>query len=175
VAVCLTKPVRQMHLHDALCGIIDKAPSADERAPAPAASAPDLAHRGVVLVAEDNPVNQLLARKLLEHFGYRSDSAANGREAVEASARIRYVAILMDCQMPEMDGFEATRAIRRREAGRTRVPIIAMTAHAMKGDRERVLDAGMDDYITKPVDPQLLRRVLQRWIQEPSGQPAEPR
>ena len=175
VAVCLTKPVRQMHLHDALCRILDRTPAADERAPLAAPAGPEPVRHGVVLVAEDNPVNQLLARKLLEHFGYRTDSAANGREAVEASARIRYVAILMDCQMPEMDGFEATRAIRRREAGRSRVPIIAMTAHAMKGDRERVLDAGMDDYITKPVDPQLLRRVLQRWIQEPSGQPAEPR
>ncbi|HEX5009476.1 MAG TPA: response regulator [Planctomycetota bacterium] len=172
VSVCLTKPVRQMHLFDALCRIQDKsAPVADRTAAGPA-PVPETARRGVILVAEDNPVNQLLARKLLERFGYRSDAAANGREAIEASGRIRYAAILMDCQMPEMDGFEATRAIRRREAGRGHVPIIAMTAHAMKGDRERALEAGMDDYITKPVDAQLLRRVLQRWIEEPADTPS---
>jgi two-component system, sensor histidine kinase and response regulator len=169
VVIALTKPVRQMHLHDALCRVIDRAPPAAERTPAAPEPAPDTCRLGVVLVVEDNAVNQLLARRLLERFGYRSDAAANGREAVEASARIRYAAILMDCQMPEMDGFEAARAIRRREAGRSHVPIIAMTAHAMKGDRERSLEAGMDDYITKPVDAALLRRVLQRWIEEPAN------
>jgi CheY-like chemotaxis protein len=127
----------------------------------------------VVLVVEDNAVNQLLARKLLERFGFRSDVAADGKEAVEASGRIRYAAILMDCQMPEMDGFEATRAIRRREGDRQHTPIIAMTAHAMKGDRELALEAGMDDYVSKPVDADLLRRVLDRWIS--AGTPAAPR
>jgi CheY-like chemotaxis protein/nitrogen-specific signal transduction histidine kinase len=169
VFVCLTKPVRQVHLYEALCDVLRRDPRS--AAPttvriAPPAPVERPTRHAVVLVVEDNAVNQILARKLLERFGFRSDVAADGKEAVEASSRIRYAAILMDCQMPEMDGFEATRAIRRREGNRQHTPIIAMTAHAMKGDRERALEAGMDDYISKPVDSDLLRRVLERWIRE---------
>jgi len=103
-----------------------------------------------ILVVEDNRINQKVAVKLLEKVGYRCDMAANGKEAIEAIGRIPYDLILMDCQMPEMDGFEATRTIRRNEK-EGHIPIVALTANAMQGDRERCLSAGMDDYLTKPL------------------------
>ncbi|PON11778.1 hypothetical protein C2W62_43050 [Candidatus Entotheonella serta] len=93
------------------------------------------------------------------------DVAANGQEAVEASAQITYMLIFMDCHMPEMDGYEATSAIRQREAqARGHIPIVAMTANAMQGDRERCLEAGMDDYISKPVKSKDLLAILQKWV-----------
>jgi len=116
-----------------------------------------------VLLAEDNAVNQKLGVRLIEKFGCRADIAANGREAVEMSRSFPYDLILMDCRMPEMDGYAATREIRRREGARTHVPIVAMTAHAVKGAREECLEAGMDDYITKPVSVGELERVLAQW------------
>jgi two-component system, sensor histidine kinase and response regulator len=164
--VCLTKPVRQAHLHATLEQALGKVgPRSAIALLAPyTTDTPVVSDRPLVLVAEDNAINLLLTRKLLDKLGYRVDQVADGRLAVEASARTRYAAILMDCQMPEMDGYEATGAIRRREADGPHVPIIALTAHAMTGDRERVLSAGMDDYVTKPVSLELLKRVLQRWI-----------
>ena len=117
-----------------------------------------------VLVVEDNMVNQKVARRLLERQGCRTDAVANGLEAVETLARLSYDLVFMDVQMPEMDGYEATAEIRRREAAvGGHIPIIAMTAHAMQGDRERCLAAGMDDYIPKPIEAEALTAALARW------------
>ncbi|MGC3972889.1 MAG: response regulator [Nitrospira sp.] len=123
-----------------------------------------------LLLAEDNPVNQKVACRMLEKFGYRVDVATNGREAVAAYERMRYPLIFMDCQMPEVDGFEATALIRGMEEGVRHTPIVAMTANAMQGDRERCLAAGMDDYVAKPVRPKDLQAVLERWLgKHPNG------
>jgi CheY-like chemotaxis protein len=119
---------------------------------------------GRVLVAEDNPVNQRVAVRMLERLGLEADVALNGHEAVRRVADQPYALVLMDCQMPELDGFEATAAIRASEQPDDRTPIVAMTAAAMRGDRERCLAAGMDDYISKPVRIEELRSVLARWL-----------
>ena len=118
----------------------------------------------LVLIADDTPVNQIVAVRALQRCGCRSDIVNDGYEALEAMLTQRYDAILMDCQMPEMDGYETTREIRRREGGARRTPVIAMTAHAMTGDLEKCLVAGMDDYISKPLRHQALAEVLERWI-----------
>jgi CheY-like chemotaxis protein len=117
-----------------------------------------------ILLAEDNLVNQKVACRILEKLGYRVDVAADGQAAVDAWATGRYQLILMDCQMPVMDGYEATRQIRGREAGRARIPIIALTAHAMKGADVECTSAGMDDYISKPIDRDQLNARIERWL-----------
>jgi PAS domain S-box-containing protein len=127
-------------------------------------------HPGVrLLVAEDNPVNQLVAVRMLEKLGYKADVAANGSEAVDALMRIDYAAVLMDCQMPEMDGFDATREIRRRQPAGHRTPVIAMTAAAAQEDRDRCFRADMDDYVSKPVRARELAAVLSRWVPDDSS------
>jgi two-component system, sensor histidine kinase and response regulator len=159
----LTKPVRQSHLYDAISMMMGSPEEAhlvtrhtlgEERARV----------RARLLLAEDNAVNQKVAVKMLESLGYRVDVAANGLEAVEALSRVPYAAVFMDCHMPEMDGYEATEEIRRREKGMTHTPIIALTAGAMKGDREKAIEAGMDDYLPKPVKREDLDSMLQQWV-----------
>jgi CheY-like chemotaxis protein len=119
-----------------------------------------------VLVVEDNVISQKLVRRLLENYGCRVDVASNGVEGVDLWSKLRYDAIFMDCLMPEMDGFEATREIRERERisrHARRTPIVALTASAMQGDRQKCLAAGMDDFLAKPIHNGSLRSTLQRW------------
>ena len=158
----LTKPVRQSRLFDAIIraaasGSVQT--SSPETVPVALPLAPAIPEARILL-AEDNEVNQLVASEILLRSGFQCDTVANGREAVEAVAQQVYALVLMDCQMPVMDGFQATRVIRQREqdrfadAGeRIHLPIVALTAHAIEGDREQCLAAGMDDYVTKPVNP----------------------
>ena len=119
-----------------------------------------------ILIAEDNAINQKVIERMVQKLGYRVKLVANGREAIEALALSSYALIFMDCQMPEMDGFEACRQIRKLNGtgAPTRIPIIAITANAMKGDRERCLAAGMDDYVSKPFTQENLRMVIERWL-----------
>jgi len=163
----MTKPVRQATLLDTLLTLLG-----GRSAPIPAKPSesrlPRVTEGLRVLLAEDNRVNRTVAVRLLSRLGCMVDTAEHGREAVEAMTRVAYDIVLMDVQMPIMDGFEATAAIRRLENTGDRVPIIALTAHAMQGDRERCLEAGMDDYLAKPVTLTALAEKLARWTRTTS-------
>jgi signal transduction histidine kinase/DNA-binding response OmpR family regulator/HPt (histidine-containing phosphotransfer) domain-containing protein len=177
IAVTLTKPVRRSVLADTLLRVLESPDGAAVQPAAlavvPSRAAPFSARETKrLLVVEDSPMNQRVAIGMLEQLGYRADAVANGLEALEALQRIQYAAVLMDCQMPEMDGFAASREIRRREGGARHTPIIAMTAAAMQGDRDRCLAAGMDDYIAKPVRKTALADTLSRWLVTPPGMTA---
>jgi PAS domain S-box-containing protein len=169
LAGTLTKPVRQSELFNCLMGGLG-APADNMIAGVPSA-AEDAPIRGHLLLVEDNPMNQLVATKLLAKLGYTVTVAGNGIEALQSMDNAEYDAVLMDCQMPEMDGYAATREIRRREGESRHTPVIAMTAAAMHGDREACIAAGMDDYLTKPIRPDALTQMLDRWI-IPTAQPS---
>jgi PAS domain S-box-containing protein len=191
IGASLTKPVRQWQLYEALARVLGvrsdpalgrEAPSrggahaADRpltRPPGGPAAAPAVEPAGQrVLIVEDSAINQRVAAGMLKRLGYATDLVGNGRQALDALERADYCAILMDCQMPEMDGFAATAEIRRREGTSRRTPIIAMTANAMRGDRERCLAAGMDEYLAKPFRMQDLAAALTRWTTDAAATPS---
>jgi two-component system, sensor histidine kinase and response regulator len=172
----LTKPVKWQQLHDVVARILltgePFATPTEHSTPLPAHTQEEAVEPAMhvkpgtlVLVVEDNVNNQIMAMRQLEKLGYNVHIVSNGAQAVKAVNFTRYDLIYMDCQMPEMDGFEATWRIRKEEAGTGRhVPIVAMTANAMEGDRNTCLAAGMDDYIPKPVSRHMLRESLHRWL-----------
>jgi CheY-like chemotaxis protein len=156
----LAKPVLPSELRGALLRVLA---GVEPVAPSLGTGSDELPAKGWILVVEDNPVNQLVATGLLRALGYRTDTADDGLAAIEAARTNGYDAILMDVQMPLMDGYTATRHIRAHETGPRR-PIIAMTAAAVEGERERCLEAGMDDYLPKPISPRALLEKLERWL-----------
>ena len=187
IAACLTKPVGQSQLFDTLMMVVNgidataanhlKQLELKNQAISQEPNAPGNTSTRVLLI-EDNTINQMVAGEVLSQAGYQFDLAANGLEAIDSVTTKAYDLILMDCQMPEMDGFEATHRIRQLEQeGRVkkkndrRMPIIALTANAVKGDREKCLNAGMDDYLTKPLDPQRLADAIRSHL---NPQPHKP-
>jgi PAS domain S-box-containing protein len=192
IVAYIAKPVRQSQLFQCLASVISQSTVITEPQIIDKAAGLVTKHtlaetkpasNKLVLLAEDNIVNQKVAVRQLQKLGYRANAVANGQEALEALGRIRYDLVLMDCQMPEMDGYEATAEIRRREGSSRHTPIVAMTAHALDGEREKCLAAGMDDYLSKPVKTDELAEILERWIvsnqtlltdQPPASLPALP-
>jgi CheY-like chemotaxis protein len=162
----LVKPVRPSQLFDALQTVLGDRLGREAHHEHEAALRPadPNTQRARILVADDNTTNQKVALRMLQRLGYRGDVAATGAEAVTMLGNGHYDAVLMDCQMPEMDGYEASRQIRHNERGGRHVPIIAMTADALPGERERCMEAGMDDYISKPVKLHVVAAVLERWL-----------
>lgn len=168
-AAYLTKPIKPSQLFDCLATVLCASRETTNKETLPLITKhlirEDTKQKIRILVADDNVTNQKVALRMLEKLGYKADVAANGKEAVKSLEMVPYNIVFMDIQMPEMDGFDATAAIREieREKG-IHTPIIAMTAHALKGDRERCLAAGMDDYISKPIQPKELADIIERNI-----------
>jgi CheY-like chemotaxis protein len=161
----LTKPIRRSHLFDCLALVFGrkKGPGKTEASIITRHSVSEARKKNIkILIAEDNIINQKLAMKLMEKFGYKADAVANGEEAIRSLSMIPYNLVLMDVQMPEMDGYQATRIIRDPSSKVINhdIPVIAMTAHAMSGDRKLCLDAGMDDYVAKPINPEELLKTI---------------
>jgi PAS domain S-box-containing protein len=179
-AAYLTKPVKRSRIFNCLLTVFAQAEAEPKEAPIPDiitrhSLSEDKKADVRILLAEDNMINQKLALHLLDKFGYRADTAVTGKQAVEALEKFPYDLVLMDVQMPEMDGLEAAGVIRDPASAVLdhAVPVIALTAHAMKKDRDRCLDAGMDDILTKPIDPQQLLETLKRYL-APPGTDMEP-
>lgn len=169
----LTKPIKESQMFDAVVSVFGRKKEPDADTPAhPIITRHTIKerqqHKPRILLAEDNAVNQKVALIHLRKLGYAAEVVNNGREALEAIEKTAFDLVLMDIQMPEMDGYQATQAIRHFKDKRRHIPIIAMTAHAMKGDREKCLEAGMDDYLSKPVSPEKLKEKLSDWL---SGTP----
>jgi signal transduction histidine kinase/CheY-like chemotaxis protein len=173
IHVFMTKPVRRARLGDALAETLRIRRRRVEVAPH-GLDAEDMGQIPMILVAEDNEVNQILAASMLSRRGYRSEIVSNGAEALRSLSQRPFAAVLMDCQMPELSGYDATGRLRVREQGRARTPVIAMTAHALHGDRERCLLSGMDDYLSKPLNPDELDRTLGRWAPRPGAETRAP-
>ncbi|MDD5217445.1 MAG: PAS domain S-box protein [Candidatus Omnitrophica bacterium] len=180
VAAYLVKPIRQDHLKETLAMVwgakskgisiklITRHTLKEAKVSDSESKTPERTARGAavsrILLAEDNAVSQQVARRMLEKLGCRVDVVGNGSEAVRMARELPYDLVFMDCQMPEMDGYEATRQIRKHEGTQRHTTIVALTAHALEGEREKCLDAGMDDYLTKPVTKEDLLTVLKRWV-----------
>jgi PAS domain S-box-containing protein len=181
----LLKPVKQSQLFDAIITALSQRKIKREGEVMPIVprhiTADQKFGKAHILVAEDNPMNQKLAVTLLNRAGYSTDAVENGKMAIDALKKTAYDLVLMDVQMPDMDGFEATKIIRKMEGKEKHTPIIAMTAHAMKGDRERCLKAGMDDYVSKPIEPKEIFTIIEKWTKSsdkkervlPVGKPRE--
>ncbi len=172
----INKPIKESELFDCLAAVASGKPSntgqlrkdAIKKSSTTKSAATGLLNskaqkQARILVAEDNPVNREVARLQLQSLGYTVDTVTNGLQALEILSATDYDAVLMDCQMPEMDGYEATAEVRRREGRKKHTPIIALTANALQGDQEKCLDAGMDDYLSKPIKPEALEAILEKW------------
>jgi signal transduction histidine kinase/CheY-like chemotaxis protein len=177
----LLKPLRASELYNGLINVLDGGTVQQRTRVSTGVQRRNEVHpkRNTVLVVDDNEINRVVACDMLQGLGYPSDVACNGLEAIEKVAANTYALVLMDCQMPELDGYEATRRIRALPGPACRVPIIALTAHALAGDRDRSLSAGMDDYTTKPIRARTLEQLLRRWDPangqpRPSGRPTSP-
>jgi len=178
ISAYLVKPVRQSELHECLIAVVSDRTDPVEP-PARLVTRHSLNEsskrvRQRILIAEDNLVNQKVLMAQVSRLGYRADLVNNGEEALAALNRYRYALILMDCQMPKLDGYAATREIRSKQNGGDRVPIIAVTANALQGEREKCKAAGMDDYLSKPVRQEELRAVIERWLPDAVDDPAPP-
>ena len=177
-AAYLTKPIKQSHLYDCLVSVVSKEGDGFTAPAQPIITKHSIAeekkHNVRILLAEDNLINQKVAIRIIESMGFHIEAANNGQEAVEMLEKKKYDLVLMDVQMPVMDGFKATQAIRTSETIDNSIPIVAMTAHAMKGDRERCLDAGMDDYVPKPINQGELRKAIDRQLSEMPKSKPEP-
>ncbi|RPI74297.1 MAG: response regulator, partial [Desulfobacteraceae bacterium] len=166
----LTKPIKGSQLYQCFETILNKTPDDEnKKTQKPFVTRHDIPKNGKqeirILLAEDNPINQKLALRLIAKFGFHADAVFNGKEAVKALQKASYDLVLMDIEMPEMDGFEATQTIRnpKSQVIKPSTPIIAMTAHALQGDRERCLKAGMNDYIAKPIQPDQLLELIEKY------------
>jgi signal transduction histidine kinase/CheY-like chemotaxis protein/HPt (histidine-containing phosphotransfer) domain-containing protein len=164
-AAYLAKPVKNIQLYRSIAGVLGQAATGKAQLITRHTLA-EQAHRGHILVVEDNATNQKLVMHMLAKLGHRADAVANGLEALRALATVPYDLVLMDCQMPEMDGYDATRAIRSKQAQvlDPAIPVIALTAGAMKEDRDKALEAGMDDYLAKPIDFVAMAETIERFL-----------
>jgi CheY-like chemotaxis protein len=166
VHTCISKPVRYRDLCERLVTLMDEATAATPAERTSKIEKPAWRGQKRILIVEDNPVNQRVALHMLDRLGYKAEAVANGLEALDALGKIPYSLVLMDCHMPEMDGYETTQEIRRRERNNGHLVVVALTASSLPSDRKKCIEAGMDDFVTKPVQLQNLAATLDRWLDE---------